>query len=344
MKPFLILAMICVVAVSALGFELGHRAPDKPAGVTAPPPPDPAVLRQGGDTIVDAVEIDMYYTGSGTTSGYTDDYDEVCPYSGSTSPDVVYTFVASYSSSLTVDLQGSSYDTKVYLYDENLDLIACNDDFYPDYTSRLDAVPVMYGVRYYLVVDGYGGDFGEYQIEVTDVVGDTTHCPAGGVWEDEPELVDGYIDEHNGGCNSIDDIGYAPFQHITSEEFCGYAGWYLSTNGSNFRDTDWFTVTIPASGSLYIEGEGDQWTYLYELGPQDCDSVGVLQSTMFGQLSPAGFTVTGVPGADVWIWVGSSVYEQPPGSPDNEYLYVLHLEGVVAVENQSWSHVKALFD
>ena len=29
---------------------------------------------------------------SGTTLGYTDDYDEVCPYEMSTSPDVVYTF------------------------------------------------------------------------------------------------------------------------------------------------------------------------------------------------------------------------------------------------------------
>ena len=344
MRTLLTVALVMAIALPVVAFDLGNRAPDKPATAVIPPPADPAVLRQGGDTIADAVEIYMFYIGSGTTAGYTDDYDEVCPYSGSTSPDVVYTFVATSSNLLTVDLFGSSYDTKVYLYDENLTLVACNDDFYSDYTSRLDAVSVMYGVRYYIVIDGYGGDYGEYQIEVTEVVGDTTHCPAGGVWEDEPELVDGYIDEHNGGCNSIDDIGYAPFQHISSGDFCGYAGWYLSASGSNHRDTDWFTVTIPASGSLNIVGSGDQWTNLYELGPQDCDSVGVLQSVMFGQLSPAGFTVTGVPGTDAWIWVGSTVFEQPPGAPDNEYLYVLHLEGVVAVKNHSWSDVKTLFD
>ena len=46
--------------------------------------------RQGGDTVGDAMVIDeLPYYNTGTTEGYTDDYDEECPYSGSTSPDVV---------------------------------------------------------------------------------------------------------------------------------------------------------------------------------------------------------------------------------------------------------------
>lgn len=99
---------------------------------------------------------------SGTTAGYANDYDEVCPYSGSTSPDVVYTFTPSVATAVTVDMYGSAYDTKIYIYDESLSLIACNDDFYPDYTSRLDNVAVQAGVQYYLVIDGYGGYYGSY--------------------------------------------------------------------------------------------------------------------------------------------------------------------------------------
>jgi len=47
--------------------------------------------KQGGDTFDDAIQITVIPdTLIGTTEGFNDDYDEVCPFSGSTSPDVVY--------------------------------------------------------------------------------------------------------------------------------------------------------------------------------------------------------------------------------------------------------------
>ena len=49
--------------------------------------------RQGGNTIEDATVIDnLTESLQGTTVGYEDNYDEVCPYTGATSPDVVYSF------------------------------------------------------------------------------------------------------------------------------------------------------------------------------------------------------------------------------------------------------------
>ena len=58
-------------------------------------PSDYSSPRQGGDTDVDATVIDaLPYLMMGTTVGYTDDYDEECPYTGSTSPDVVYSFTS----------------------------------------------------------------------------------------------------------------------------------------------------------------------------------------------------------------------------------------------------------
>ncbi|MBD3232619.1 MAG: hypothetical protein GF315_02735, partial [candidate division Zixibacteria bacterium] len=60
--------------------------------------PDQGVILQGGDTVNDATPIGAVpYSNTGTTSGYTNDYDEVCPFTGSTSPDVVYSFVPSTS-------------------------------------------------------------------------------------------------------------------------------------------------------------------------------------------------------------------------------------------------------
>ncbi len=86
--------------------------------------------KEGGETIETAIEIELPFYDTGATCDNLNDYDEECPYSGSTSPDVVYTFLATDDTDVKVDLCGSLYDTKVYMYDENLNIIDCNDDFY----------------------------------------------------------------------------------------------------------------------------------------------------------------------------------------------------------------------
>ena len=51
---------------------------------------DASRTRQGGNTIDDATVVDnLTESLEGTTVGYEDSYDEVCPYTGATSPDVV---------------------------------------------------------------------------------------------------------------------------------------------------------------------------------------------------------------------------------------------------------------
>ena len=51
------------------------------------------VLAEGGDTIAEATEIAaLPFVDAGTTLGFNDDADEVCPYEGSTSPDVFYKY------------------------------------------------------------------------------------------------------------------------------------------------------------------------------------------------------------------------------------------------------------
>jgi hypothetical protein len=77
---------------------------------------------------------------SGTTVGYTDDYDEVCPFHNSTSPDVVYLLEPEQDMVIDIDMFGSTYDTKIYVYDDAMNLVACNDDFYPDYVSKIEGL------------------------------------------------------------------------------------------------------------------------------------------------------------------------------------------------------------
>ncbi len=223
--------------------DLGARAPTK-AAVTAVANV-PSTERQGGDTIADAVVVPLPAVHHlGTTAGFVDDYDEACPYTGSTSPDVVYAFTPAADVYLEIDLLGSTYDTKVYVYDEALNLVACNDDYYPDYVSRLENVLFVGAMRSFIVVDGYGGLFGDYVLTLVEYVPCLLDCPVEGLAEGEPPLEDGYQDAHNGGCNSPE-FG-TPFQDLYGDAdgeliFCGVSGWY-QVDGNPYRDTDWFNV------------------------------------------------------------------------------------------------------
>jgi hypothetical protein len=262
---------------------------------------------------------------------------------------VVYRLVNAYHDTVVdIDMCGSSYDTKIYVYDEDLALVACNDDFYFDnycgmYVSRIEALALDADLDYFLVIDGYGGDAGDYHLEITDFTGHGVDCPSGAMLEEEPPLENGYVDLHNGGCNTVDPPDGPPFQHIASESYCGYSGWFLF-EGSNYRDTDWFTITLPADGTLEIIGDADQPTYMFELGPQDCDQVAVLQQMEVGPFVENTMVITGEPLTDVWFWVGPTTFYPPYGDPPQEYLWVIRIDEVVRTEPQSWTAVKALFE
>lgn len=131
------------------------------------PPPS----RQGGEDVGTAVVIGGFpFTDNGTTSGYTDDYDEACPFTGSTSPDVVYSYTPTEPLLVTLDLCDSDYDTKLYVYENTVgNNIACNDDGCPGFRSILYDVPMNPGNTYYIIVDGYGGANGDYILHADGV-------------------------------------------------------------------------------------------------------------------------------------------------------------------------------
>jgi len=330
----LLFLSILLMACPTMAVDLGHTAPAKPIAVAPVSPVDPALVRQGGDTFQDAFPITFPYAGTGTTAGYADDYDAECPYDAQ-SPDVVYSLVPAESVVLTVDLLGSSYDTKLHVYDQDLNRIACNDDFHPDYTSKIEQLWLQGGVLYYLVIDGYGESSGDYVLTISEYEPCLLECPAGAQLEGEPPLTNGYIDEWNGGCNTE---GSTPFQIITNSVFCGVSGFY-----DFIRDTDWFIYTMPAGGVLEVTGDAEDDTYMFELGPQNCDEVGVIQNVIIGPCNEATMTITGEPGSTVWFWVGPTTFGE---GVVVEYDYVLlsNIEGTTAIENHSLSAIKGLFN
>ena len=137
---------------------------------------EPYMFTLDGDTML-----------TGTTVGFTNDYDEICPYSGSTAPDVVYLMTVPDSvNGIIITLCDAEYDSKVYVYSA-ADLqagdttdIACNDDYcsneFTSYASYLELGSMMAedgGVSagdYYIVVDGYGSAEGTYHMEVSEMI------------------------------------------------------------------------------------------------------------------------------------------------------------------------------
>ena len=151
--------------------------------------------RQGGDTVGEATVIDeLPYSDTGTTVGYTDDYDEVCPYTGSDSPDVVYSFTPGENVALDITLcTGSDYDTKLYIYENDVtpgSPYACNDDTCPGYVSELMDLGVTGGNTYYIVIDGYSGDAGNYTLDITEDV--YVDPPPNDTCEDAEEITGPY--------------------------------------------------------------------------------------------------------------------------------------------------------
>ncbi|MBD3220809.1 hypothetical protein GF314_06165 [bacterium] len=339
--PSIILpAMLVVTLAAAAGPSVSSGI--KPPSFREPPPADPALIRQGGDTIADAVPITLPYQGDGTTTGYTDDYDEACPYPQSTSPDVVYTFTAGADLSLDIDLCGSSYDTKVYVYDDQMNLIACNDDHYTgepcgQYVSRIETMPVTGGVTYFLIIDGYGGDSGQYELWVGEDPWCVIECPAGAELEGEPPLVDGYEDHHNAGCQ-LPEYGIN-FGTITQPVFCGVNGWY-GFQGTTVRDNDYFELVVPPSGVIEITADAEEPTYVVHLAPPDCDTFVFADQIEVGPCVPRTMTIAGEPDEIVWLFVMAVGFTGPAGGYD----YVIESNlGAVAREHRSWSTVKALF-
>ena len=353
MRNVLVFILVTVFTGNAFALELGNQLQKQKSNTHVGENPGQADSREGGEDFATAFPIlSLPFYDTGNTLDNVDNYDAVCPYSGSTSPDVVYSFIPPIDWFYTVDLCGSLYDTKTYIFDSAGNLIDCNDDFYSDkscghYVSLIPMAPLNGGETYFIVIDGYGGDAGDYTLEVREYW-DVMPCPVvcDGVAENEPPLGDGYVDVYNSGCN--EESGLYPFQALEGDavgelNFCGKAGWYGSSN----RDTDWFTAVVGGTGMIEWTLDTEEEIYGFLLGPQDCSDVGVIDQILVNNCDPRTMTILGSPGDIVWLWVGPSVYTPPPGFDGHEFDYYSHflgLEGsVTSTDHVSFDGIKCLY-
>ncbi|MFH1894023.1 MAG: dockerin type I repeat-containing protein [Candidatus Zixiibacteriota bacterium] len=338
-----IVAALLMVAISALAigkavpvvekipFGVIHSgvstAPNLPAKGPYNGPrykPDDNLLRQGGDQIGDATPIPgLPFVMGGTTVGYVDDYDEICPYNEPGSPDVVYVYTEPLNVTVDITLcNGSTYDTKLYLY-ENVYTpgapYACNDDACPGYVSALWGLSLMGGNSYYIVIDGYGGDAGDYLIEMYEHVECILECPPGATDEGEP-----CGDDMNGGCGS-DPVVFRPIN--CGETVCGTI-WA----DADFRDTDWYQLFLESDATIIFTGVAEQPLQIgyvtgCPMGAPECTCVLGLEP--YAQSAPCeeASIQMDLTAGEHWLWVGSQLFDGYPCGTSNDYIITLMCEG-----------------
>ncbi len=303
--------------------------------------------RVEGDTIEDPFVIDdLPFLGSGDTCPFAHDYDEVCPYTGSAAPDVVYRYDCTHTFMVVIDLCASQYDTKVFVYENEYihgSPIACNDD-YPGcgpngYRSWL-MIQFLQGNTYYIVVDGYTSDCGVYELYIWDFI-TCAPCPAHAFVESEPECIDPENDVHNGGCNSDPPV----FDYLEPSEdvidFCGTSGTY-SQGGGTWRDTDWYQIDLASESEIEFRGIA-QFSLRIGIvdGREGCEGASGFYSYIDVQPCYVAELIEVLPAGTWWLWVGPVDFAGVPcGEP-----YACELTGyttVTPVENISWSTLKAL--
>jgi hypothetical protein len=301
---------------------------------TGKPYQAPLNPKQGGDNIATAMPIAaLPFTETGTTDGYLDDYDEICPYDSPGAPDVVYSYTPAADMFIDVYLCESLYDTKLYIYEnDETTSIACNDDECGDdtYKSQVLGVPLYTGNVYYIVVDGFdAASFGEYVLTVEEYIPPLceVECPAGATPEGEACLVDGDTDITNGGCNSDPNA----FGSISNgETICGTSSTYIDAELVASRDTDWFEFVLaePASANITAMAEFPLQILIVD-GNFGCEGSYVMYSGVAAPCEELMLEDLILPPGTFYLWVGPQSGASIPCSVgDNIYYVTLDYEDI----------------
>lgn len=314
MKITLGLLVACLLATSALAaqppwsnrLDIRSTIMEKRLQVGGPPTSFRSALG-GGEDIPNAVVISsLPFDDTGNTCGALDDYDATCPYSGSTSPDLVYAYTPAADEVVAVDLCASQYDTKVYVFDGSpATIVACSDDAgcgSTGWQSKIVGLALVAGHTYYVVVDGYGGLCGDYAVAITSNAAcqRTVACSGVDQVENEPVCFDGYVDTFDGGCNSSPPV----FLPVTCGTICGTSGTYVV--GSNeYRDTDWYELTV-GEGAFTWTGVSSGFDLQMYLLNGTCDATNILDSAVSTNCVPATIAFNG-PGS-FWLWAGPTTF------------------------------------
>ena len=343
MKKYLVgivVLLCCAFVVVAAQGQFNLAATDD--GAFQKPAPLPRTAEDGDyKACASATAITaLPFTASGTTTGYTDDYEEACPYA-SNSPDVVYSFTPGaeiyVDASLCSPGTNTDYDTKLFVYENTCPdgvPFGCNDDacsapYYADYVSELLSLHLTAGNTYYFVVDGYGGGAGDYTLSLIEgLAPPVCDCDGSEIPENEPDC--GIPDAFNGGCNQSATYDPATFTTVScNTSICGTT----SADGAT-RDTDWFLLNMPQVDNVHVTLTAAVPMNLLELAipANDCAAAAVTQAVPVDACVPGTMDFTSIAG-DNFFWVGLQDGSIPTVCTD----YIMEITcDVVPVELQSF--------
>ena len=164
---------------SVCSFEIHLFDPENPGEAEVD-----CILPPENDECFDAILIacDQYVTGN--TDDATSGYAPLC-YEGEGSnpgaPGVWYTFPGN-GDEVTASLCGSDYDTQITIYkgncDGELECVAYNDDSTCGLQSQVSFMTEM-GEDYYILVNGYGGETGDFILSLSCGCNDEADLPPG---------------------------------------------------------------------------------------------------------------------------------------------------------------------
>ncbi|MEJ2701359.1 MAG: GEVED domain-containing protein [Sedimentisphaerales bacterium] len=221
-----------------------------------------------------------------------------------TSPNIWFVYTASCTGDATVSLLGSSFDTMLAVYEgdncnlTSSDMIACNDDFSPGYTSQITFAATA-GDEYLIEVGGYGSNTGEGVLNIS--------CESGGA-ADVPDLGDAPDSTNNFGKNMNaypapsavkanyptvydDGTGTGPFGPLhMNEQLVAFLGKSITweTEADSGPDQDGVNNITPSSGASN-DDKGD-------------DGVTMPLNLPAGRWTTFDYTVNVVdPGVDLWV-------------------------------------------
>ncbi len=227
---------------------------------------NPCPVPNAGETCASAIALTVPGSVDGATDGFLNDYDASCPYTGGTSPDIVYSYTPVQTEMVSLTLCGgiTNYDTKLYVFEGSCTgtPIACSDDecTAPNYTfpyvSALVCVPMNAGITYYIVVDGYGaGSFGSYTLASTICQGGQ-YCAASHTTCDEyiGHVVFGTIDNTT-ACTAG---GYNDYTAMSTNMTVGVGTAITVTNPVPYS-TDATSVWIDWNNNFLFTDAGEQF-------------------------------------------------------------------------------------
>jgi hypothetical protein len=305
-------------------------------------------VRIRGDTVAEPFIVDVFpFSATGSTCSFNHDYDYACPYAGSTAKDVVYKYTCIISQRVNIDLCQSTYDTKVYVFEDTVDnVIACNDD-HCSWQSQLACVPFSVGHTYYVIIDGYGSSCGDYVLAVEPFVPCVIECPPDATPEGEPDCYDGYNDTYNSGCNATP---FPVFQIIepgpdSPTVICGTTG--VFTYGTVlYRDTDWFELCpVAIYGTICLAGDAEVPTYFFIIdGNYGCSGLSIVAYGLAGPCAPVGDICwdTGWSGT-WWVWAGAAAFDPYYACGSKYRLEIWGYGPYSPTIDTTWGSVKELF-